>query len=320
MAIINITIGYSGDFVLTTQQVNLLKELFPDINFFVSNSEDIDLEVLQSTHAFVGWPTNDMLGHMPNLKWIQLPSAGANGILANTNLHSETAVTNSRGVFGVPGAEHALALMLYFSRQLYVHVEQQARRYWRKSPASSEIEGSTVGIVGLGDIGLQLAKRVKSLGATVLGVKNTAGACPPFVDEVHASDKVEEVLRHSDYVINTLPLTPDTKGFFSATRLSVIKRGAVFINIGRGATVDEGALIDHVRAGRFGGVGLDVTNEEPLPASSPLWTLPNTIITSHSVGASPKVNDRRFNLIVNNIRNFMEGRKLENLVDRVRGY
>jgi phosphoglycerate dehydrogenase-like enzyme len=170
----------SGDFDPDHALVESLRMQFPTVSLVDLRKEKFAdrLEELKGTEAFIGWPDDEQLHSLPLLRWVQLPSAGANGYTSGRSaLREDVQITNSSGVFGVPGAEHALALLLAIARQLPIHFEQQQRKQWRRNPYSLEIDGSTAAIIGLGDIGMEIARRVKAFGASVLAVKRVASAC-----------------------------------------------------------------------------------------------------------------------------------------------
>jgi len=312
--------AYAGDFTFEEEHVSRFRERFPDVEFVCKPREALADGDLDGAEAFVGWPTDAELAAMPQLRWIQLPSAGANGYVDHRTLPQEVAITTSSGVFGVPGAEHAIALILAFTRQLHVHMRQQSERVWRRNPHCLEVQDATVAVIGLGDIGKEIARKAKGLGAYVIGVKRSPSAPPEGVDELRLIGELDDVLARADFVVAALPLSDDTRRLIDAGRIARMKQGAVFINVGRGPTVDEAALIEALADGRLEGAGLDVTDVEPLPADSPLWSMPNVLITSHSVGVSPKKAERRTALYLDNFERFLAGKPLRNQVDRMRGY
>jgi phosphoglycerate dehydrogenase-like enzyme len=316
---LKVVLNYTGDFLFNSGLVEPLRRRFPEVSFFEWEGHE-PTDELKDAVVFVGWPTNEMLQMMKQLKWLHLPSAGANGFTDHPDLDTKVIITNSSGVFGVSGAEHALALMLAFARQLSTHIEQQKQRIWKRNPYCLQIQESTVAVIGLGDIGSETASRAKALGARVLAVKRTKIATPPFVDELYHLEDIDQVLAQADFVVNALPLTDETERFFSRQRIAKIKQGAVFINVGRGATVDEEALIEYLQSGHLEGAGLDVTEIEPLPDESVLWDLPNVIITSHSVGVTPRKQERRVEQIEKNLVRFLQGESLMNVVNRKLGY
>ncbi len=311
-----ILINYKGDLELPEQVVTEWRNTYSEVEFIEYRGKDIPPEALNKVNGFIGNPTNDMLDLMPGLEWVQLQGAGANLYASNSHLSDNVILTNCSGVFGVPGAEQVLALMLAFTRQIHVHVKQQMDHVWKKSERCLEILDSNVCVLGLGDIGSEVAKRAKGLGANVIAVKRSVTTKPAYVDEVYTLDQLNETLERCDFVINTLPLTPLTEGIISKQALEHMKQGAIFINVGRGDTVDEQALIESLKCGHLGGVGLDVTYKEPLPQESPLWDMPNVIITSHSVNTSPRKLERRLRILSENLDRYLNGQPLTNIVNR----
>ncbi|RYL92323.1 D-2-hydroxyacid dehydrogenase [Sporolactobacillus sp. THM7-4] len=293
---------------------------FADTFEFCEISGNWNIEQIKDAVAFIGWPTDHMIKAMENLQWLQLPSAGANHFANHPLLADDVTVTNSSGVFGVAGGEHIIALMLAFARQIPIHVHQTAEHIWKQNPRSVQIEGSTVAIVGLGDIGSQAAIRLKAFGARVIGIKRQINDKPDYIDALYDIQSIGRVLSESDFVINVLPLTPETRNLFNHSLIMNIKPGAVFINVGRGQTVDEQALAEALKTGHLGGAGLDVTAVEPLPETSPLWDLPNVIITSHSLGITPDKQEKRAALIKENLERFRDGKMMANVVNRKLGY
>ncbi len=320
MSKVKMVLYYSGDFIFPKAISDPFFQTFASqVDFYEMTDED-DLEMVQDADIFIGWPSDDMLGKMERLRWLQLPSSGANDFFDHPLLNSSVIVTNSSGVFGVSGAEHALALMLALARQLHIHRDQQMKRIWERNPDPMGIHNSTVGIIGLGDIGSETAKRVSALGAQVLAVKRNPTVKPDYIDELYGVDQVDEVLMKSDFIVNALPLTSETYRFFTRERIAKTKKGAFFINVGRGQTVDEEALIDYLRSGHLGGAGLDVTSIEPLPQDNELWEMSNVFITSHSVGVSPNKQENRVKLYQQNLTRFLNDKPLLNIVDRKIGY
>ena len=320
MSKVKMVLYYSGDFMFSKEiSSEFIRTFSSQVEFYEMTDED-DIEAVKDADIFVGWPSDDMIRKMERLKWLQLPSAGANHFFDHPLVNSDVIVTNSSGVFGVSGAEHALALMLALSRQLHIHRDQQKKRIWKRNPDPIGIQDSTVAIIGLGNIGSETAKRVKALGAKVLGVKRNATLKPPYVDELYGVDQVEDVITKSDFIVNALPLTSETKHFFTKEMIAKSKKGAFFINVGRGETVDEEALINHLKSGHLGGAGLDVTSVEPLPEDNELWDMPNVFITSHSVGVAPRKQENRVRLYQQNLTLFLNDDQLINVVDRKIGY
>lgn len=311
--------GFRADFSLPNEKWMQLKEQFKnDYQFYPLN--DCPQEMLEQAEVFVGWPDSKTLRQMHGLCWLQLPSAGANHFANNPEISSDVVITNATGVYNTAGAEHILALMLALTRRIPEYARQTAKHQWRCLDVPRQIEGSTVTIVGLGNIGKATAIRLAAFGAQVLGVKRTKSACPPYVHEIFTVDAISEAVSQSDFVVNVLPLTEETKNFFDRKFFSQCKKGAVFINAGRGQSVVQDDLIVALQSGQLSGAGLDVTVPEPLPADHPLWDCENVLITSHSLGLSPEKAEKQLSLLADNLQRFKEGQHLQNIVNRKLGY
>ncbi len=262
------------------------------------------------------------------LRWVHSAAAGVGGSLFPEMLESEVIFTNSAGTHGVPVAEHAVAMMFYFARA-FDQVEASRRRgaLWDRdriacspSPAS-ELTDAQVGIVGLGGIGREVARRCKGLGMRVWAVKRDPAAGEAGdVDRLFGPQDLEQVLKGSDYVVITVPSTAETEGMIGAGELALMKEGAVLINVARGSIVDETALVEALEAGAIRGAGLDVYQEEPLPPSSPLWGLDNVCLTPHIGGVSPRFWERETELIIENARRYIAGEPMLNVVNKTAGY
>ena len=252
------------------------------------------------------------------LRFIQISGAGVDALLPAPDLAPEVRVANGRGISGGVMGEYALGWMLHFARRVTRNAEQQARHEWRLY-APSTLEGSTCGILGMGAIGQAVAARAKAFGMRVLGTQRTP---EPNVhaDEVLGIDGTERVLAESDYVVVILPLTEETRGLLDAATLSKLRTDAVLVNMARGGIVDEAALAGLLREGRLRGAVLDVFEEEPLPEASPLWDVPNLVVTPHVAGFSRDYLPRIFEIFAENVRHLEAGEALRNEIDRKKGY
>ena len=259
----------------------------------------------------------------PNLRWIQFSSSGVGRFVEEMGLaHTPIVVTNAAGVHATPLAEFVLFAMLYFAKQLPRVLAYQRRHHWEPF-AVRNVCGSTLGLVGLGAVGCEIARLGRAIGMRVVAVRRTAervGSDVPGVEAVYSPDRLWDLLAESDYVTLILPHTRQTAGLLGKAELAAMKPGAVLINIARGAIVDEPALIEALRSGRLGGAALDVFAREPLPAESPLWDMPNVLITPHTISTAEDENELVVDLFCDNLRRFLAGEPLRNVFDRTRGY
>jgi phosphoglycerate dehydrogenase-like enzyme len=251
----------------------------------------------------------------PRLKWIHATNSGIGVFVKETGLdQSEITITNAAGIHAIPLAEHSLMAMLYFTKNVPFIRKEQAAHHWEWY-CSKEMRGSTVGVVGLGSVGQEVARLAKVNGLKVLGVKRNANVDPAslHVDELYPQSGLHEVLPRCDFLILIVPHTPETEGMIGEQELALLPKGAVLINIARGAVVDEDALIASLRNGHLGGAALDVARIEPLPSESPLWVMENVLITPHSASTVPLENQRLTDLFCENLRRFADGRTMLNL-------
>jgi phosphoglycerate dehydrogenase-like enzyme len=239
---------------------------------------------------------------VPGLRWIQSVSAGTDQFPLDALRDAAIVLTSAVGIHDVQVSEHAFALLLGLTRGIGVSVRHQTERVW-EWPAVVDLSGMTLGVLGLGVIGEAVARLAKAFGMDVLGTKRVVDGYSGAADEVFSPEKTLEVFRRSDAVIVTLPGTPETAGVVGAEELHALA-GGFFINVGRGSVVDESALIEALRSGGLRGVGLDVFREEPLSEGSPLWSMPNVIITPHLAGASPRYGERLAELFARNLAAF----------------
>jgi len=265
----------------------------------------------------------EQLAAAPRLKWVQTFGAGVDWLLT-PNLHrrEDLLVTNTRGIHAQPIAEHVLGLVLMFARQLHRAVRQQSARRWHSEALQvglSSLSGATLGIVGLGAIGRRVATVAGAFGMRVTALKRTP-ASAPGVERVFGPGQLLPFLKEAEYVVNTLPLTPQTDGYFGAAEFAAMRSDAVFINVGRGRTVQTDALLQALQTGSIAAAALDVTEPEPLPEAHPLWAMDNVILTPHYAGAHPGYVQRASAIFLENLSRFVAGAELTNLVDKPAGY
>lgn len=265
-------------------------------------------------------------GGRMRLRWVHSGAAGVAGSLYPQMVESDVVLTNSAGIYAEPMAETVMAMILYFARGLDIAVAAQARGRWEKAELEAanspvrEIGGATVGILGFGGIGREVARRAAALGARVVALKRTPAEPPPGVELLQGAGSLPELIRRSDYLVLTLPDTPRTRGLIGGPELEMMRTDAVLVNVGRGAVLDEQELARRLRDRRIRGAALDVFAEEPLPSGSPLWELPNVLVMPHVSGISRSYWRRETDLIVENLRRYASGRPLLNVVDKSAGY
>ncbi|WP_307789353.1 D-2-hydroxyacid dehydrogenase [Mycolicibacterium baixiangningiae] len=256
----------------------------------------------------------------PRLRWIQATSAGVGTRMEALGLRrSPVTVTTASGVHADPLAEFALAGLLYFARGLPRLIADRADRVWRTGPAS-ELAGRHAVIVGAGRIGTRIAELLRALGVTSTGVVRRPRRVAPPYDDVITGQALPDHLRRADILVVAAPITGETRAMIGAPEIASLPRGALIVNVGRGTTIDEGAMIDALRTGRLGGAVLDVTATEPPPRESPLWTLDNVILSPHSAAGVPWENAKIVEIFVDNLRRYLDGRALRNLYDHEAGY
>jgi len=253
------------------------------------------------------------------LRWIQSASAGVDALLFPDLVASDVEVTNARGVFDEPIAEWVIGAMLAFATGLHASILDQQRREWTSGRTTQRLEGARLVVVGPGPIGRATGSRALALGMSVALVGREPRRHETFGD-VLGVDRLHDALADADHVLDALPLTDATRGLFDAAAFAAMPSRARFYNVGRGGTVDETALIEALRSGSIAGAGLDVFATEPLPAESPLWTMPNVIVSPHVSGDVAGWEEQVVAIFVENARRFAAGEPLENLVDKGAGH
>lgn len=327
---------------LTDAQRNALRAAAPDADLAdcgCRNNDEIAAMLSGGCDVMLTFRIpDDLLSRAPNLKWVQLLSAGADHALSGPLRSATIPVTTASGIHATPIAEYTVASMLAFAHRFHLTLRAQARHEWMRSggfmATVEELRGHTLGVVGYGSIGRETARLADALGMRVLALKRDPsmradpGWCPKGVgdpegripERFFGPEEREAMLRECDYVTVTLPLTAHTRRFIGAPELSAIKPGAYVVNIGRGEVLDEAALIEALRSGHLGGAGLDVFEHEPLPSESPLWEMENVILTPHMSGANRGYMDKACELFAENLRRFTANRTLLNVVDPRLGY
>ncbi len=288
----------------------------PEVDLRVARTPPETHELAVEADALLAtYVSTDLLEDAPDLRWIQALSSGVDFLDLEAIADNGVALTNAAGVHAEPIAEQVLGYLLTFERGIHTGIQQQQEGVWQRY-SGGEIRGKTLGIVGLGAIGSRAAEYAQAFGMTVVGTKRDPDAAPEAVDEGYAPEGLFEVLGRSDYVLLSCPLTPETRGLVGRAELGAMKGDAVLVNVARGEVVDEEALIYALQQGGIRGAALDVFEEEPLPPESPLWDLPNVVVTPHMAGSTPHKFERIAEVFAANYEAFADGR-LDELTNRV---
>jgi D-2-hydroxyacid dehydrogenase (NADP+) len=315
--------------VLITWNLNetLYSELqmeFNNIEFEKCREENAILEKIVDTDiVYAGVFSRKHFLKATKLKWIQLNGHGANAYLFPEIIDSNVLLTNSGQVHSIPISEHVFALMLSHSRKILELRVGQLQGKWVKQemyPYFSELYGKVIGIVGVGNIGEEVAKRAKAFGMKVLGIRKNLQIPNQYVDQMYSIKDIEHVFGMADYIVVTLPGTKDTIGLIGKKELSCLKKDAFLVNVGRGNVIIEADLIAYLQANKNAGAGLDVFATEPLPSESPFYSMENVILTPHIAGATPAAAVRQITIFTENLERFLSNRPLKNLVDKKTGY
>ena len=295
----------------------MLRERIPGIEVNLCRSVGEAMEVIGECDAAFGNIVPELFERGGNLKWIASPQAGPRaGYYHEALIDSDVVVTNTREIYNEHISAHILTMALALAKGLHVYMRRQAAGRWQPGYDVVHLPDATAVVVGVGGIGGETARLCAEMGMTVLGVDPRVADPPEGVSELLRPDSLDDALPRGDFVIVTVPETPQTQGLFDLSKFRLMKPGAFFINIGRGATVVLDDLVQALEAGEIRGAGLDVFQQEPLPEGHPLWDMENVIITPHVAAAGPYLDDRRTELFLDNCQRFSEGRPLRNVVDK----
>jgi phosphoglycerate dehydrogenase-like enzyme len=304
----------------TRQWAARLADTVPELVVVAPETGEEAKRELRDADAAFGTLPKDALAAAGKLRWLQAPAAAPPaGYYYPELVKHPVAVTNFREIYNDHIATHIMSFVLAFARGLHRYIPQQVKSEWKPATEDSgvvHLPEATALIVGVGGIGGEAARLCAAFGMRVLGVDARRTDKPEGVAEIHRPDALDRLLPRADFVVLTIPHTPQTEGLFNAQRFRLMKKGAFFINIGRGMTTKLDALNDALRSGHLGGAGLDVYEIEPLPKGHPLWTAPNVLLTPHTAGFGPYLDDRRWEIILENARHFLKGEKLRNVVDK----
>jgi phosphoglycerate dehydrogenase-like enzyme len=305
---------------LDSATIRAVADSVPEAEVVAVETHGISRRIAEAD-AFVGNLTPKQVHAAVRLRWLQVPSAGVEDYGFAEIRKRPIVLTNAKVIQGPAMGDHAMALLLALTRRLHQILPDRAREQWRTTAyAPLELKGKTAVVIGVGGAGMAIAERAAAFGMRVIGVDPKPIPPTPALERVVPPERLLEVLPEANVVFMAAPLTRRTTRMLGRKALAVLPRGAYLINVSRGGTVDTDALVEALRSGRLAGAGLDVTEPEPPPHGHPLWTLDNVILTPHMAGASDDILELRRRLFTENIRRFVRGEELINVVDKELGY
>ena len=303
--------------------VEAVQSRAPDYELLVSTDRSEIERHLERIEISLAHLPHDLFASAPSLRWFQQAGAGADWLDRYPAVRELPFVlTSASGVHAIPISEHMFGFLLALARAFPKAIRGQSRGVWTRSddPDVFEIAGKRVLVLGVGAIGERFARLCAANEMEVVGLRRNPEVPAAGVGRMVGMDKLHDELPHTDIVANTLPLTSETRHFLGRKEFALLKEGAIVVNIGRGATIDEKALVDALRSGKVRAAGLDVFEAEPLPEDSPLWEMEQVLITAHYSGSTPAYNDRVFDIFLDNLDRYVRGEPLRNVVDKTVGY
>ena len=282
----------------------------------------IEVKDLFDSDIVFGRIPSHMLIKLPNLKWQHLASAGANGLMDKTLYANQSMIlTKSSGTFGIPIAEHIIGMMIALGRDFGHYYKKQSEGKWDSYwPTLQDVSGSTVLIIGLGDIGTEVSKHLSGFGCHLIGMRRNENKPHEVINDVRSISQLHDTLPDVDYIIICTPGTTETENLFSHTEFDLMKNTAIIINVGRGQIIDSDALAVALNEQKIHGAGLDVTEPEPLPDGHPLWSARNILITPHVSAATNVTTERRAMVFIDLLKRYVAGQELYNFIDFEAGY
>ena len=281
-------------------------------------------ETLGDAEICIGEPRMELVERAECLRWVQMTWAGTDIYTRRAGFPENVVLTNASGAFGRTISEYVLAGILTMYRNLPQYREQQKHAVWQSAGAERTLFGKTVLVLGTGDLGGNVAKRLSGFDTVTVGVRRSKGKLPPYFNEVRTFDELDALLPQADVVVGCLPNTPETAGLLSEKRLRSMKKDALLVNVGRGTLLSTDTLARVLADGQLSGAVLDVADTEPLPPSSPLWGMENVLLTPHiagpSFGGSADVQNTIWHICMDNLERYLTGNPLKNVVNRSEGY
>lgn len=299
-------------------ELRAIRSVSSEVDIQNIESEARALEIIDDIDAMYGRITPELLARAKKLRWIQTPMAGLEHYMFPELAESDLTLSNMQGIYSDNIADHVMGYILMFARGFHIFLRRQLERDWSKEAPVIHLADKTLGVIGLGGIGTAVAKRGAAAEMRVIATNAVEIEKPDFVESLWGIDRLNNLLAESDFVVSCVPHTPETFKLINTDQLKQMKRTGYLINISRGVVVDLAALTDALQAGEIAGAGLDVFETEPLPAADPLWGMENVIITPHTAGAGPHTAERRIEVVKGNLRRFVAGEPLRNVVNKNR--
>lgn len=303
---------------LKPEELAQVQAVSPGLEIVNAQSEEEALAAIPQAEGMYGNLTPALLERAVNLRWLQTPIAGLENYMYPALAESEIVVSNMAKIYSDMIADHAFCFILMFARGIHLYMRRQVQGVWQKGTPVRHLADCTLGVIGLGGIGTELARRGKAHDMRVIAVEARPGEKPEFVDALWPTDRLKDLMAMSDFVVSCVPQTPETVGLIGAEELEVMQSSAYLINISRGVVVKLDALVNALNVGQIAGAALDVYEIEPLPPEHPLWQMENVILTPHVAADNPHVPQRRMDTLTDNLRRYLNGEPVRNVVDKKR--
>ena len=304
-----------------------LRQEFPQVNVVhLPDYKRVDAEIVDTDIAIAWSIRPEQIAKAKKLRWIHSPAAAVHQLIFPELVNSDIVLTNAREVHGPVVAEHVIALIFALAKKIPRSVRLQEKHVWGQQilwdelPRVREVAGATMGLIGLGSIGRVLTKNAKAVGMRVIAAREHPEKGGEGADAIFGPSQVDEIFRQADYVVLAAPITDNTKAIANAESLALMKPDACLINVGRSPLVNEPSLAAALREKKIGGAALDVFPKEPLAPDSPLWDVPNLLITPHTAALTDKLWERHYALFSENLRRYLTSEPLLSVVDKQKGY
>ena len=306
---------------LTPEELAQLQAVSPELEIVNALTEEDALAAIPQAVGMYGDLTPALLERAESLRWLQTPVAGLEHYMFPALANSEIVVTNMAKIYGDMIADHAFCFILMFARGIHLYMRRQIQGVWRKGTPVHHLGDCTLGVIGLGGIGSELARRGKAHDMRVIAVDARPDETPgrsPDLDALWPQERLHDLLAQADFAVSCVPQTPETVGLIGAAELAQMKPTAYLVNVSRGVVVKLDALVEALETRRIAGAALDVYETEPLPVSHPLWRMDNVILTPHVAADNPHVPQRRIDTLRHNLRRYLNGEPPRNIVDKKR--